>query len=323
VPGGVVNGSVAGTRDGSPNGIEGGAPKGVPVPPGQTVNGDDRNDRRTGTGAGGGEAASTGTRAGDTQPTTLDQVVRYAGYYNLEFGNEGGESGGVPGGSGSFSGAAGQAAYLALVAIDIILTVLTGGAKAALKGALSVAKGVLRRALALASRLLTRDGLKAAAKKLVRSIAARTSRLFTRISNWWRQKWFSTFYSVQNPTDVSRLLHHGGEPWPTGVVNNSVADILGRGLYTFATRESAEAYRTLLASLGAKELRVLAHRISNKALSTLKTADMTKMSDEAATLLLEIAPNHGFEHVIRMTGKFGIEHFFKKEVFPLFKNWVL
>jgi len=301
VPGRDFKSSVAAARVGSPNGIEDRSLEGVSAPSGQTFKGEERNDSRTGTGAGDGGLASIG--AGDAQSTTLDRAVRYAGYYNLEFDDDGGKSGGVPGGVGPFSGAPLQAAYLALTAVDVILTVLSGGGKKALQTAFTAAKTAL--------------------KKAARSISHHGTALLKKLISWWTGKWFRTFYSVQSPSAVARLLLHGGEPWPTGYVRNQLRDILGQGLYTFGSKESAEAYLNALQLYGAKDLKLMAHRISKKALSTLKAADFTKMSDEAATAILEMGGEHNFDWIIRMTGTGGLENFFRKEVFPLFKNWVL
>jgi hypothetical protein len=94
-------------------------------------------------------------------------------------------------------------------------------------------------------------------------------------------------------------------------------------LYTWATREQAESYAQALAKYGASDLKILAHRISLQDLGRLNTANLTRMTDEAANLIYDMGVNHGFEQIVRTTGNFGAEHFFRREMFPLFTNWVL
>ena len=116
------------------------------APPGLSRNGDDLNGSPDGsrfgtrgsTGRPGGQipgtnmqGSPTGTRGVQevnfqgSRATTLDQLVRLAGYLNLEFGNDNaqGESGGVPGGMGLLNlnlGAVGQIAYIVLTIISLI-----------------------------------------------------------------------------------------------------------------------------------------------------------------------------------------------------------
>lgn len=340
-PDGTVGGSLEGSVHGNstaPDALRIPPPGGsVPAPAGATPNGTDASGRQDGTAAdqtpggqpgqqGGGSAQQPGGQEGGSKQgeanangggsgqerTTLDKIVRVAGYWHLEFGgNTKGQSGGIPGGMGSLNlGAAGQVAFLALTVVDVVLTVASFGGLAALKTGMKLAvKGIMsvgRRMAAKAAQILTRQFWR---------------KLGQRVTGAFNRRFFRTFYSVQDPNDVMRLLR-GGAPWPTGA-DHGLRDIFGQGLYTFATRESADRYLSHLSARGVKELRVMAHRISKRAYQRLKTADLTRMTDEAANAILELDAKHGFEQIIRATGNFNIEHFFTKEVFSKFKNWVL
>jgi hypothetical protein len=64
----------------------------------------------------------------------------------------------------------------------------------------------------------------------------------------------------------------------------------------------------------------MTHHISLEYLSGLRTADLTSMTDEAANEIDALDANHGFEHLRRMTGNFGVEDLFHKKVFHLLQN---
>jgi hypothetical protein len=120
-------------------------------------------------GQGGGETTGgTGGKGHNSAPeSVLDQVTRYAGYWNMEFSgaDEGGATtGGIPGGFGSHrAGTKGQAIYIALVVADIVVTIVTFGQSVAAKGGIvAYTKSGLAGAKAAFSglrRLLTREGL--------------------------------------------------------------------------------------------------------------------------------------------------------------------
>jgi len=130
-----------------------------------------------------------------------------------------------------------------------------------------------------------------------------------------------TFYSVQNPEDTARLLENGGEPWPTGFgPGGSLRDGLGPGLYTWETRAQAEAYLRNMTASGAADLQILQHSIPESALSGLSFADMTTMTDDDANVILDNSPDHGFQWVRRMTGRYGPENYFSPDVYALFSN---
>lgn len=133
-----------------------------------------------------------------------------------------------------------------------------------------------------------------------------------------------TFYSVQGPEDSARLLENGGEPWPSGSgPGGSLRDIFGPGLYTWETQAQAEAYLAGMTSRGASGLQILQHSIPEDALSQLRFGDMTSMSDDDANALLDTSPDHGFQWVRRMTGRYGPENYFSPDTYPLFTSSVL
>jgi hypothetical protein len=130
-----------------------------------------------------------------------------------------------------------------------------------------------------------------------------------------------TFYSVQGPEDAARLLHNGGKPWPTGSgPSGSERALLGPGLYAWDTSSQAEAYSQGLASRGATDLQIIQHSVPESVLNSFRSADMTSMTDDAANALLDSSPDHGFQWVRRMTGRYGPENYFSPDVFPLFSN---
>jgi hypothetical protein len=86
----------------------------------------------------------------DDPESLAERLTRYAGYWNLEFGNEQGEgaaSGGIPGAFGSINaGAWGQGVFLSLTVVDIGLTIITLGELAALKAAARQSISAMRKA---------------------------------------------------------------------------------------------------------------------------------------------------------------------------------
>ena len=65
---------------------------------------------------------------------------------------------------------------------------------------------------------------------------------------------------------------------------------------------------------------MMAHRVANSRLARFRTADLSIMGDDAANAFLNMGANHGFQHVTRITGNFGREHFFRSDVFRYFTN---
>ncbi|AUX37642.1 MULTISPECIES: SpvB/TcaC N-terminal domain-containing protein [Sorangium] len=212
VPGGIDGGVQGGTVGGVPGGETGvGAPLGAPGgvdpkgatrgAPGQSSGGVSADG--TGGAQSGGEGGQTqqaggqqggqaaGAQGGSGQggqgrgqpESAMDRLARYAGYWHLEFGDDGREgaaSGGIPGAFGSINGGAwAQGLFLALTAADVVLTVLTLGElaalKASLKGAMRATGQAMRRLASAAARGLqaVRAGLVDLASGLVGRIAAR------------------------------------------------------------------------------------------------------------------------------------------------------
>lgn len=75
-----------------------------------------------------------------------------------------------------------------------------------------------------------------------------------------------------------------------------------------------------MTSHGASDLQILQHSIPESVLSGLRSADMTSMTDEAANSLLDSSPDHGYQWIRRMTGRYGPENYFSPDVFPSFSN---
>ncbi|MFX0541567.1 SpvB/TcaC N-terminal domain-containing protein [Roseovarius sp. S4756] len=329
--GGDARGTATGSLDGSLNGTlpdDGtGAPSGsggsrsAPADAGRAPEGAGSSDE--GTRHGSAQGSSQPGAGGDQQgsggaqepATVMDHVVRVAGYWNLEFsssGTGGSRTGGVPGGMGSLDlGRWGQGLYVALTAVDIVLTVVTLGGLAAIKTGLKVGLRLMmsagRRAIAAVGRAFSREALQNLTSAAIRRFGGR---------------WYRTFYSVQGPDDVIRLLQRGGAPWPSGTRHGSLADIFGPGLYTFASREAAEQYLEALARKGVGNLRILGHSVSERALQGMKTADF-RISDDIANAIYDLGTEHGMQRIIRQTGNFGVENFFSRETFSAFINGVL
>ncbi|WP_162830089.1 DUF6531 domain-containing protein [Amycolatopsis palatopharyngis] len=134
------------------------------------------------------------------------------------------------------------------------------------------------------------------------------------------------FYSVQNRADADRLINNGGEPWPSGIDgNNRPRSEMGEGLYAWESREQAERYLDMIRSReGAPtDLEIVQHRISGDDFDSLRSADMTTMDDDAATELWNAGGNHDYDHIRRMTGRFGAESYFSSGVYNLFQSWRL
>jgi hypothetical protein len=97
----------------------------------------------------GGQGEQSQQRSDDPE-SLAERLTRYAGYWNLEFGNEQGEgaaSGGIPGAFGSINaGAWGQGFFLGLTVVDIVLTIISLGELAALKAAAKQSIAAIRKA---------------------------------------------------------------------------------------------------------------------------------------------------------------------------------
>lgn len=71
---------------------------------------------------------------------------------------------------------------------------------------------------------------------------------------------------------------------------------------------------------GVTDLHVLQHTIPEDELSQLSKADLSTMSDDAATEFLETGGNHGTQWVRRVTGRFGPESYFSPDTYSKFTN---
>ncbi|GHF46718.1 RHS repeat-associated protein [Amycolatopsis bartoniae] len=131
-----------------------------------------------------------------------------------------------------------------------------------------------------------------------------------------------TYYSVQSRQDADRLIDNGGEPWPSGVDSNGrPRSELGEGLYAWETREQAERYLGVMSSReGAPSMEIVEHRIRGEDFDGLRSADMSTMDDDAATELWLSEGNHDYDHIRRVTGRFGAEHYFSSSVYHLFQS---
>lgn len=127
-----------------------------------------------------------------------------------------------------------------------------------------------------------------------------------------------SFFTVQAEKDAIRLME-GGAPWPLSATRAH----LGEGLYAWGSKADAEAYLKVLGAHGAPDLSILEFRISKSTLKGLKSFSVP-LEDEAANLWLSKFSSlygeglpHGFQYIQR-SASMGTEHYFSKEVFPLF-----
>ncbi len=123
------------------------------------------------------------------------------------------------------------------------------------------------------------------------------------------------FYSVQTPADAARLAA-GGIPWPTGLQRAN----LGPGFYAWASLTEAEHYREVLERHGATDLRIVIYEAADETLATIKTLDLTRLSDDDVNAWMErysqygSAEAHEWEHIVRGTDK-GTEYYFAASIF--------
>jgi len=121
------------------------------------------------------------------------------------------------------------------------------------------------------------------------------------------------FYSIQAEDDAARLLA-GGAPWPTGPSRAH----LGPGFYAWGDRAAAEAYMAHLGGRGASGMTIVEARFGATDYARMVTRDLTSMTDEAASAWLgqfSGVGEAGVDHVIRETGRFGVEHRFGPDAF--------
>jgi hypothetical protein len=64
------------------------------------------------------------------------------------------------------------------------------------------------------------------------------------------------------------------------------------------------------------------HSMTKSLLAGLRTVDLTSMTDSEVNAMYDAGAEYGFEHLIRSPGNYGVEHFFRSDVFHLFTNAV-
>lgn len=131
------------------------------------------------------------------------------------------------------------------------------------------------------------------------------------------------FYTVQSEADRQRL-RGGGEPWPDGLPRA----VFGPGLYCWESLGQATFYEGRLRSRGIQGLAVLALSIERVTYGTLRTVDLTVLSDADRDQWLDVYSEyttrpprtpHGYEHVIRETYNVGREFYFSPSTFGQFR----
>lgn len=230
-PGGQKGGQEGGIAGGALNGALNGSPTGTTSGGGQSTGGNRSSgsgNRGAQTGGAGGKGGASGSAGGSKDgsksgsggqqtQTVMDKVVKYAGYWNLEFGNgkKGGKSGGIPGGMGSLNlGAWGQGLYVALTVVDIALTVVTLGGLAAVKAGLKVA-------LKVGVKALTTLGRKAAKNLSVKGLKQLSLRGFKQLNIGADAlfKWVVGDYTLHNKI-FNWAMTKGG--WRARLANSGV-----------------------------------------------------------------------------------------------------
>ena len=73
---------------------------------------------------------------------------------------------------------------------------------------------------------------------------------------------------------------------------------------------------------GSPDLAILEHRIPAENLAGLRTADLTNMTDDEANIIYDLGADHGYEHLRRTTGNFGVEDYFSPDVYGQFDSRV-
>ncbi|MBX2968267.1 MAG: hypothetical protein KF803_02765 [Cyclobacteriaceae bacterium] len=204
-PRGSLNGDINGVPDGIPNGTLDGSQDGAEGGTGnQPVNGTPPSGQGTGEQQGDGNANQQRNndqqgqqgqgQQGDPRRNFMDDVVKVAGYFNLEFGSDapGGEAGGVPGGMDLFGWRPPmwvrrtlQVVYVALTVITTIIPIGKAAlaAKVALQGALKVglraaARQLLTRAAALIPSRAAIRGVLTRARGAIGSVMSRIGSFF-------------------------------------------------------------------------------------------------------------------------------------------------
>ncbi len=136
----------------------------------------------------------------------------------------------------------------------------------------------------------------------------------------WSAESSSTFYTVQNRNDASRL-RSDGRPWPTEPNRAH----LGPGVYAWDNLQDAENYLDILSRKPVSDLEIVQFNVNRSDLDSFRTADLTTLSDNELTNWLdrhsylytdnpENVTAHSMDYIIRGTGRFGNEHYFSSSV---------
>ncbi len=127
-----------------------------------------------------------------------------------------------------------------------------------------------------------------------------------------------TFYTVQGIEDAARL-RSTGTPWPSGPTSAH----LGEGVYSWATRAEAEAYRTRFPDI---HVEIVEFKVNKFRFNRLKKFEVPLDDDLANSWLNKhsslfgdgLIQPHGFQYIKR-SSSMGFEHYFDKSVFPKLK----
>ncbi|RKN39278.1 DUF6531 domain-containing protein [Streptomyces hoynatensis] len=125
------------------------------------------------------------------------------------------------------------------------------------------------------------------------------------------------FFTVQSPEDATRL-RGDGTPWPGEATRGQWGD----GVYSWGTRQDADAYADLLRNRRGANVEVLHFRVSEADFAAMNRADITAMPeadaeafvDRHSRLYGEGVP-HNRDYIRGFTNNFGNEHFFSSAVF--------
>jgi len=133
----------------------------------------------------------------------------------------------------------------------------------------------------------------------------------------------TTFYTVQNQEDVSRLWRDGA-PFPT----KETRAHFGPGVYAWSKQADAGEYRTLLQRIASEPFQIIEFRVWNCCLRRFRQLDVNSIPEPEIDIwinkhsLLGEGPfePHGYQYLMRAVGfrEVGdpaVEHYFHRSVF--------
>ncbi|WP_412795279.1 DUF6531 domain-containing protein [Streptomyces sp. MS19] len=125
------------------------------------------------------------------------------------------------------------------------------------------------------------------------------------------------FFTVQSPEDATRL-RGDGTPWPGEATRGQWGD----GVYSWGTRQDADAYADLLRNRRGATVEILHFRVSEADFTAMNRADITAMTPDDAEAFMDRHSRlygdgvpHGRDYIRGFTSNFGNEHFFSTAVF--------